>query len=124
MNGYNFTFSLIILGIIGGLIYAASVGSLAALATLAIVLTILLIAMGAGIALVAVKLMAEKEQKAFMDNAHENLTIMQALQTIQNQQNEQLLRQAKQLTGAMIPPVTAPAQALMIEDGIFEELDK
>lgn len=123
MNRYSFSFALVILAVIAGLIYAASLGIMAALLTLAVLGTVLLIALGAGIALAATRLMAEKEQRAFIDNAHENLAIMQTLQTIQNQQNEQLLKQAKALTQAQPTPFTAKP-VLLIEDGIFEELDK
>ncbi|MBE7474895.1 MAG: hypothetical protein HS114_37655 [Anaerolineales bacterium] len=123
MNRYTFTFALIMLAVIVGLIYAASWGNVAALVTLVIGLTVFLIALGAGIALAATKLMAEKQQKAFRDNAHENLAMMQALQTIQNQQNEQLLKQAKALTPPLPTPFVAKP-ALLIEDAIFEELDK
>lgn len=124
MNGYNFTFSLISLGVMGGLIYLASVGSLAAAITLAVLLTILLTAMGAGIALFATKMMTDKAQQAFMDNAQENLSIMGALQNIQNKQNQALMQQLGTVARLPQPPPGLDmGKSLLIEDGIFEELE-
>lgn len=103
------------------LIRSASSGSVTAIVVLTTALTVLLITLGAAIALLAVKVMAHREQKAFMNNVQENLAMMKALQTVQNQQNMALLRQVKAL------PPGAPTldlnQALEIEDGFFTELE-
>lgn len=125
MNGYNFTFGLIILAVLAGLIYAASLGMITAIVTLAVLLTIVLTAMGAGIALAATKMMTDKAQKAFMDNAQENLSIMAALQRIQNQQNQTLMQQLGQVARLPQPePQLNLKDSLLIEDGIFEELEQ
>lgn len=124
MNAYSFSFASIILATITGLVYAASLGFVSAMVTLAVLVTILLISLGAGITLTATNLMAKQAQKAFTDNAQENLSIMQSLQSVQNQQNAALMQQLNQV--ARLPQPTAPVdltKSLLIEDGIFAELD-
>lgn len=117
MNNYTVTL-ILLLGFLGVLIYGASIGLVTAIVTLAVIATVALIAVGAGIVILAVKLMAEKEQKAFRDNTKENLAIMNAMQTVQNKQNAALLQQV-----GKSPVSNDIAGALLIEDGIFAELE-
>lgn len=124
MNGYSFTLATLFLATMALLIYAASWGSVTALVTLAVVLTIVLVAVGSIIALIATKIMADQKQREFSDNAQENLSIMLALQKIQNQQHAALMQQLNQAT--RLPQPVAPvdlSKSLLIEDGIFAELD-
>lgn len=124
MNGYNFTFATILLATIGGLIYLASLGSLAAIVTLAILLTILLIGLGAGITWLSVNLMTRQQERQFRDNVSENIGIMRQMQQLQNEQNKGLMGQLA--TVAKLPAPAAqpnPLDSLLIEDGIFNELE-
>ncbi|MCL4299482.1 MAG: hypothetical protein KJ077_27345 [Anaerolineae bacterium] len=123
MNGYNFTFALISLATLAGLIYFASLGVIAAIVTLVVLFTILLVGIGAGIALAITRMMADKAQRSFIDNAQENLTIMAALQRIQNQQNQTLLQQLG-IVAKLPAPQSNPVDSLLIEEGIFEEIEK
>ena len=120
MNGYTFSFTIVLIIIIGSLIYLATLGSIAAVALLAVIATIILMALGAGVVLLVNHQAAERQQKAFEDNMAENLGIMQSLQNIQNAQNSQLLKQVKALPQAA--PQANLSEVLMIEDGVFNEL--
>ncbi len=122
MNGYTFGFSSLLLATIAFLVYAASLGIVAAMVTLAVLLTLALVAAGAGIALSATRIMSNQAQATFRDNTSENLGIMRELQGLQNQQNTQLLRQAAAVSRLPAAPVVGNP-ALLIEDGIFAELD-
>ncbi len=122
MNGYTFGFSTLLLGTIAFLVYAAALGSIAAMVTLAVILTLTLVTAGVGIALSATRIMSNQAQAAFRDNTSENLGIMRELQGLQNQQNTQLLRQAAAVSKLPAAPVVN-SPALLIEDGIFAELD-
>lgn len=123
MNSYTFSFSLIILATLAGLIYFASVGSVAAIVTLAIVLTILLIALGAGLTWLSIAQMAKQQERQFRDNVSENIGIMREMQGLQNQQNKTLMQQLG--TVARLPQAAPQdlSNSLLIEDGLFSELE-
>lgn len=124
MNAYTFSFATILLATIAGLIYLASLGSMAAVVTLAILLTILLIGLGAGITWLSVSLMTRQQERQFRDNVSENIGIMRQMQQLQNEQNKGLMGQLA--TVAKLPAPAAqpnPLDSLLIEDGIFSELD-
>ena len=124
LNVYSFVLILILLAILAGLIYAATLGSLAAAVILAILATILLVSLGAGIALATQRMANDKSQADFVNNARENLAMMQALQRVQNAQNQTLMQQLGR--AARLPdPQANPdlSHVLMIDDGIFEELE-
>lgn len=124
MNGYTFSFVTLLLATLAGLIYLASVGSMTAIVTLAILLTILLIALGAGITWLSIAQMAKQQERQFRDNVSENIGIMREMQTLQNKQNQTLMQQLG--TVARLPQPTLPIDlknSLLIEDGIFEELE-
>lgn len=124
MNGYNFTFGLIILGALAGLVYLANLGSLAAIVTLAILLTILLIGLGASLTWLSINLMARQQERQFRDNVSENIGIMRQMQQLQNEQNKGLMGQLA--TVAKLPAPAAqpnPLDSLLISDGIFDELE-
>lgn len=117
-NGWTFALFLVVLLVFA--IHSASLGNVVAMVVLSVVTTATLIAVGAGIVILAVRIMAEKEQKAFRDNTAENLAILKQVQGIQNQQNTQLLRQVNTLS--RLPEDEEPHR-LLIEDGIFAELE-
>ncbi len=117
MNNQTLLFStMIILGFAALIIWAAT-GSIMAIITLSIVATITIFVSGALVAVYVVKIMQSKQQQDFMDNAQENLSIMNSLQRVQNQQNSQLLKQVKQL-----PPTNGYNPIFDVEPGIFDEL--
>lgn len=121
MTRYTFIFLMVILVTLGLLIRSASAGNVTAIVVLTAGLTILLIALGAALTLFTVRAMANREQRAFRDNVGENLAMIKAIQAIQNQQNQALLKQVKAL-----PEPQAGLdinQALEIEEGIFTELE-
>ncbi len=122
MNTQTLIFSLVITGLLAGLVWLAAEGSLVAVAVLAIVGTILVFVCGALIAVYVVRVMNDRAQQQFMDNAQENLGIMQQLQSIQNKQNQTLMRQLGQV--AKLPRTTPQSNnMLVIEDGVFDELE-
>jgi hypothetical protein len=125
MNGYTFALSLIWLAILAGLVYlAAAQGSIVAAVILAILATVLLVGLGAGITLATQRMANEKSQADFVNNAKENLAIMASLQRVQNSQNQTLMQQLKQAARLPEPPPGFdPGGALLIEEGVFDELE-
>lgn len=125
MNGYNFSFATILLATIAALVYLASLGSLAAALTLAIVLTILLIGLGASLTWLSINLMTRQQERQFRDNVGENIGIMKEMQSLQNQQNKTLMGQLATVARLPAPtPQPNPLDNLLIEDGIFDELEQ
>ena len=107
--------------VIGGLLYLAMAGNVWAAGILFSGWTILCVVIGWSLSLIQQARSATKEQQNFMANAKENLSMMAAMQTVQNRQNQTLLQQ---LGSVARLPQAAPALAdsLLIDDGIFEEL--
>lgn len=60
--------------------------------------------------------LAAIEQRRFVSNAKENLAIMAAMADTQTRQNRLAAQQVKRLPD--------PAQSLLIDEGIFSELDE
>ena len=115
-------FSLVVTGLLAGLVWLAAGGSMVAVAILAIVGTILVLVCGALIAVYVVRVMNDRAQQQFMDNTQENLGIMQQLQSIQNKQNQTLMQQLGQV--AKLPQTTAQGNnVLVIEEGFFDALE-
>jgi hypothetical protein len=111
--------------VISTLVWLAALGYTFALILLAILGTMLLVGLGEIFSLIRDKIAAQRQQQQFLDNAHENLTIMNSLQGIQNKQNQILMRQLGQLS--KLPPL--PPQPnfngdFLIEDGVFDELEE
>lgn len=121
MNGHTFAFALLVLALLALLVYLAAAGSVAALLVLAILLTVALVAVGAGIALVTQHQANQKQQQDFVNNAKENMALMAGIQTIQNRQNHTLMEQLR--TTARLPE-QANGNGLLIDAGIFDELDE
>lgn len=120
MNGYNFTFGLVVLALLITLGYLAVGGSLAAGIALAIITTVVLILTGALIALAVQKMANQKAQADFVANARENMAIMAGLQRTQNLQNQTLMQQLGRV--ARLPEPT-DSHSLLIDEGIFSELE-
>lgn len=119
MRGVALSFVFTV-GIIAVLIFMAAVqhSPLAAF-ILGILVAGTLLALGQGASMLQNHIAAKRQQTDFINNARENLAIMQRMQAIQNQQNTQLLRQVKQL-----PPGNRDHQAeLIIDDAIFSQLE-
>lgn len=124
MNGYTFTTILMALAIITLLIYAAMQGSLVAVAILATFATILLVSLGAVITLATQRMANDKAQVDFVNNAKENLAMMQAMQRIQNAQNQTIMSQLGRVTRLPEPQRGMDLNnALLIDDGLFSDLD-
>jgi glucan phosphoethanolaminetransferase (alkaline phosphatase superfamily) len=120
-----FWLTLILLAIITVLVWLAISGYAIGYILLAILGTVLLVGLGEIFSLIRDKIAAQRQQQQFMDNAHENLSIMQALQGIQNKQNQAMLQQIEQLKRLPQPQPQQPNfdTLLRIEDGVFSELE-
>lgn len=110
------------LAVIGGLLYLAMEGSTWAAGILFSGWSILCVIIGWSLSMIQQEKAATKEQEAFSANLKENLAIMSAVQTVQNKQNQTLLNQLG--TVARLPQPAAPIDSLLIDDGIFEELEQ
>ena len=127
----RFTFATIILFLLmlAGLGYMASQGSVAAALAVGAVLAIACVIVGVVLTVLAIYAGARREQTAFSANARENLQIITAMQRVQNLQNTALMRQAM-AAGRGLPPGQAPDElggpgdALLMEDGVFSELEE
>jgi hypothetical protein len=113
--------TLIGLTVIGGLVWLAVLGYVLAYLVLAILGTVGLIGLGLSFGLIHTRITAERQQQAFLDNAQENLSIMSALQNIQNKQNQTLMQQLGQVS--RLPQHPPPPSNFFIEDGIFDDLE-
>lgn len=122
MNGYTFLLALVGLAVMALLIAAVANGSLLAGIVLAVLVTVLLISTGAGITLLTQRMAIEKSQIDFINNAKENLAIMQSLQRVQNQQNATLMQQLGQ-TARLPEPARNGNDSLIIDAAIFDELE-
>ena len=97
---------------------AAAQGSPLAAFILGILTAGTLLALGQGSSILQSHIATKRQQADFVNNARENLAIMQQMQAIQNQQNSQLLRQVKQL------PASSDRQTeLIVDDAIFSQLE-
>ena len=97
-------------------------GYILALIALTVLITASLLGIGLLFGLGYLRQAGKQQQDAFLDNARENLAIMNAMQTLQNKQNQTLLRQVKQLPPPQPPNPNEPP--FTIEDGVFEQLDE
>lgn len=110
---------LLYIGLLAGLIGLTVAGYAFALIGLTVLVTVSLIGIGLGFGLGYLRQSGKQQQDAFTNNARENLAIMNAMQTLQNKQNQALLKQVKQLPeGGMPQPIN-----LVFEEGVFDELE-
>ncbi len=107
-----------LLAAVGVLIYLAGwQGNTIAAFTLGLLTSAGLIGLGFAVSLLQGWIAARRQQADFIANAKENMGIMARMQTVQNAQNSQLLKQVKAL------PEAKPTAALVIDDAIFSELE-
>lgn len=115
MKRTTFIFSLLLAGLLVGLVYLARQGDIWAASILAALWTMLATTFGAFIVLYVTRQRDIKQNADFAANVKENLLIMQQLQRLQNEQNKGLIQASK---------LPQPHQnGLVIEDGIFDELE-
>ena len=101
------------------LIYMAGwLGNPTAAFILGILTAGILLAVGQGSSVLQNHIATKRQQADFVNNARENLAIMQQMQSIQNQQNTQLMRQVKQA-----PQPALPETDFVIDDAIFSQLE-
>lgn len=103
--------ALFIIGLFVWLMAQARQGDRMAIAVLAVMASVVLILVGWGFSTLTSAIHARREQQHFMNNARENLAIMQAMQKVQNEQNAMLIKQAKE-TQKMLPGSSTPALPL------------
>lgn len=122
MNTQTLILILTVLGlaILAGLVWLATLGYILAYVILAVLAAVGLIGLGLSFGLIQQKIAADRQQQVFMDNAQENLSIMNTLQSIQNKQNSTLMQQLGAVSRLPVPP--AQNGNFLIEDGIFDEL--
>jgi len=111
---------LLLTAILAVLVWLAALGYILAYIGLAVLTTVSLIGLGLSFGLVHTKIAAERQQQMFIDNAQENLSIMSALQSVQNKQNQNLMQQLGQVSRL---PQPGQQNGFMIADGIFDELE-
>jgi uncharacterized membrane protein len=102
------------------LVYTAGQGMINSIVILTIIATEALNLVGVGIVLLVMRLMEHREQKAFRDNTKENLAIMLAMQKTQNQLNAGLVQQVNAVSRVPVQNTMSP---LLIDDGIFDDLE-
>ena len=123
MNNLFLTLILVValIATIGVLIWFATGGSVIAGFVLGILTAAVMIFAGSGISLIQTYIASKREQENFQANAKENLNIMLAMQKIQNSQNTQLLRQARELP-LLGQNGTPPTPSFDFAENIFDEL--
>ena len=122
MNTQSLIFSFLVIGTLAGLVWLATMGSLMAVITLSVITTILIFLAGSLLTIKTVKVMNDRAQQQFYDNAQENLGIMQQLQSIQNKQNQTLMQQLGQVS--RLPDNNGYKPVFQIEDTVFNELEQ
>lgn len=112
------------LGFLTWLYLSARKGEVASIAILVVLVAIGLILLGVAITLAVLNMHYRREQARFAQNLQENLAIMSQMQQVQNQQNALLLRQAREAQKALPAGDTFDADALLVDDSVFEELEE
>lgn len=109
------------LAVLGALLYLAMVGNVWATGILFSGWSILCVVIGWSLSMVQQDKAASKEQQAFSANLKENVTLMAAMQTVQNRQNQGLMSQL--ITTPRLPSPSMGADGLVIDNAIFDELE-
>jgi uncharacterized protein YneF (UPF0154 family) len=126
--------SFVILGIILGLFFLArgiSERSATAYLILGGLVTLAILSVGVGLTIGIIWFANRiterrelREQARFVDNAKENLAIMQMTARTQSTQNAMLLRQAREAQRQIpAPEGSEDIDALVFDDAVFDELD-
>ncbi len=109
------------------LVELARRGETVAWIILVALLILILLSILLGGVLLIIKAISASEQRAFINNARENLAIMRQMQALQNAQTTHLARRNAQLeqqvTRQLPPPEDAPP-AIIFDAEIFEDLDE
>ena len=100
--------------------WLASEGYILALIALTVLITVSLLGIGLLFGLGYLRQAGKQQQDAFVNNTRENLAMMNAMQNLQNKQNQALLQQVKHLPQRPIPP----DPFFTVEEGVFEQLDE
>ena len=107
---------------LGILIKRAMEGSTVAIVALAVLGAVALMVLGALFMLAGAHFLAKQQQKVFLDNAKENLSLMDKMIGVQNRQNAMIMRQTRQAlpSGQGRPDIDS---ALQFDDAVFSELE-
>ncbi len=114
--------TLLYLALVISLGWLASVGYVLALIALTVLVTVSIFGIGLLFGLGYLRQAGKQQQDTLVNNARENLAIMNAMQTLQNKQNQALLQQVKQLPKPSSAEQSGPT--FTIEEGVFEQLDE
>lgn len=114
---------VLLLGVFGLLVWLANSGSVVAAYVLGVVTTLVLYVVYSIFELLRNREQANKEQVTFVANAKENLAMMQAMQNIQNKQNQAIMGQIGMAARYQPPVPDDNSSTFLLEDGIFDELD-
>jgi hypothetical protein len=113
--------TLLYLALVITLGWLAFEGYILALVALTILVTVSIFGIGLLFGLGYLRQAGKQQQDAFVNNARENLAIMNAMQSLQNKQNQALLQQVRQLPNPSSTEQSGPT--FNIEEGVFEQLD-
>ena len=109
------------------LVELARRGETVAWIILVALLILALLSILVGGVLLIIKAISASEQRAFINNARENLAIMRQMQALQNAQTTHLARRNVQLEQQITRQLPAPEntpQAIIFDAEIFEDLDQ
>jgi hypothetical protein len=122
VRGLVFIFCLL-LASVGVLIWLAMAGNVWAVGLLFALGAVSFVLLGAGIVVFVNGQSAQREQQNFIANAKENLSVMAAMQNIQNKQNATIMQQLN--SAARLPMLGSgqPTDVISFDESIFDELD-
>ena len=124
LGPWEFALIVFVVGLVAVLAFLSAKGILAAMVALAVIGSIILVGIGVVITLGANWISTTNDQRTFVANAKENLSIMLAMQRVQNAQNTMLQRQAREARKQLPQGDIMDVDALLIEDAVFSELDE
>lgn len=124
LNSYGFTLIMIIIlmALLAWAIHSALNGSQLAILVVGVTIGVALTSVGHIFSLFHLWISAKHEERRFNANLRENLTLMGAMQRVQNDQNSVLLKQVKDLSKMQPEALPSPDEALIFDNMIFEDL--
>lgn len=125
LNGYGFMLIMILIfmALSAWAIHSALNGSQLATLVVGVAIGVALTSVGHVFSLFHLWINAKHEERRFNANLRENLTLMGAMQRVQNDQNGILLKQVKDLSKMQPELLPGPDEALIFDNMIFEELE-
>jgi hypothetical protein len=114
--------TLLYLALMISLGWLAIEGYLLALIALTVLVTVTLLGIGLLFGLGYLRQAGKQQQDVFVTNIRENLALMNAIQGLQNKQNQALLQQIKKLPQPQSTGQNEPS--FTVEEGVFEQLDE